>query len=66
MSGEIGWCSTISKMQCISEFYFREASSITKYKSGGDVERSLTDGAAMTIPKHANGYYKGGTATHLV
>ena len=27
-SGEIGWCSTISKMQCISEHHIREASSI--------------------------------------
>ena len=28
MSGEIGWCFTISKMHCICAFYFREASSI--------------------------------------
>ena len=27
-SGEIGWCSTKSKMQCISELHIREASSI--------------------------------------
>ena len=28
MSEEIGWCSTIWKMQCISEFHVSEASSI--------------------------------------
>ena len=26
MSGEIGWCSDIAKMQCISEFHCREPS----------------------------------------
>ena len=28
MSGDHGWCSTISKMQCLSEFNFREVRSI--------------------------------------